>query len=112
MQEAKEPLREALNIRIGDALASEIDRIAKLRGESASEVARLLLAYGAEVERRLEAQRLMQHHAAEYSADVAGRVVISAEFVPYTWREVAEMREDLESQGEFGRLPRWEDLQP
>lgn len=45
---------------------SEIDRIAALQGKSSSEVGRLLLSYGAEVQRRLEAQRLMQHHGQEF----------------------------------------------
>lgn len=112
MQDDKKPLREALNIRIDDALAAEIDRIAKLRGQSASEVARTLLSYGAEVERRLEAQRLMQHYSREYGDEVAGRVVISAEFVPYTWKEAIEMREDLETKGELPEHPRWGDLVP
>jgi negative regulator of replication initiation len=113
MHEDKKPLREALNLRIDEVLAEEIDRIAALRGESASEVARRLLGYGAEVERRLQAQKLMQHYGEEHSKkDVAGRVVIQAEFVPYTWQEVAEMREDVESRGEYSRLPTWEDIAP
>ena len=112
MQDDKKPLREALNIRIDEKLATEIDRIAKLRGQSASEVARALLEYGAEVERRLEAQRLMQHFGTEYGEDVAGRVEIKAEFVPYTWKEAIDMREDLESRGELPMHPRWDDLVP
>jgi bifunctional DNA-binding transcriptional regulator/antitoxin component of YhaV-PrlF toxin-antitoxin module len=113
MQEPKKPLREALNLRIDDQLAAEIDRIAKLSDESASETARRLLSYGAEVERRLQAQRLMQHYASEFADDTAGRVVIQAEFVPYTWREAAELREELEA-GHHGieRHPRWGDVTP
>lgn len=117
MQDPKERLRDALNLRIGDKLSSEIERIAALKGKTASETARTLLSYGVEVERRLEAQRLMQHHEQEHTDNVAGRVVISAEFVPYTWREVAELQEEIDEQiGSSGPLPRrpptWEDLAP
>lgn len=101
------------NVRLNASLATEIDRIAAERGESASEVARMLLSYGAEVERRLEAQKLMQHYTSgKLGSDIAGRVVISAEFVPYTWSEVAEIQEDIASRGEAGRLPTWDDLTP
>jgi hypothetical protein len=113
MADKKEPLSGVLNLRIDDGLTAEIDRIARLRGESASEVARRLLGYGAEVERRLQAQRLMQNYDREFADDVAGRVVISAEFVPYTWREAAEIQDELAAGGEYpARLPRWEDLTP
>ena len=113
MTDVKKPLREMLNLRLDASLAAEIDRIAAQRGESASEVARMLLSYGAEVERRLEAQKLMQHYGSgELGADIAGRIVISAEFVPYTWREVAEIQEDIASRGEAGRLPTWDDVRP
>lgn len=112
MQEEKKPLREALNLRIDDRLAKELDRIAAGKGESASEVARRLLGYGAEVERRLEAQKLMQHYGSEYADNVAGRIVIKAEFVPYTWKEAAEIREEMESRGEYSRPPTWDDIVP
>jgi hypothetical protein len=49
-------LREILNVRLDAPLAREIGRIARARGQSDSEVARSLLRYGIEVERRLEAQ--------------------------------------------------------
>jgi DNA-binding transcriptional regulator/RsmH inhibitor MraZ len=115
MQEGKEKLHGTLNLRIGGKLESEIERIAEAGGKTASETARQLLAYGVEVERRLEAQRLMQHHESEFGVDVAGRIVISAEFVPYTWREAAEIQAELE-EAAAGRpsagLPRWEDLTP
>jgi hypothetical protein len=114
MQEPKDKLDATLNLRIGGRLESEIERIAALKGKSASETARTLLSYGVEVERRLEAQRLMQHHESEYDDEVAGRIQISAEFVPYTWREATEMREDIEEQmaGRPGRHPRWIDIEP
>lgn len=114
MQESKEPLHGTLNLRIGGKLEAEIERIAALMGKTASETARTLLGYGVEAQRRLEAQRLMRHHENEFADDVAGRIVISAEFVPYTWREVAEMQADLDEQiaGQPGRLPTWDDLTP
>jgi hypothetical protein len=112
MQEEKKPLREALNLRLDDSLAKEIDRIAAAKGESASVAARRLLAFGAEVERRLEAQKLMRNYDDQYPADVAGRIVIQAEFVPYTWKEAAEIQEDIASRGEFSRVPTWQDIDP
>ena len=116
MQELKEKLDATLNLRIGGKLEAEINRIAALKGKSASETARYLLGYGVEVERRLQAQRLMQHHDSEFSDEVAGRVVIRAEFVPFSWSEVAEMQADLDEQmagrPSLRRLPRWEDLEP
>ena len=116
MQNPKDPLRVALNLRIGDKLAAEIDRIAGLNGKTASETARTLLAYGVEVARRLEAQRLMQHHEHEYDDEVAGRIVISAELVPYTWSEVARMKTEMHDyiagEGPPTRPPTWDDLTP
>lgn len=111
MQKDSTPLREALNLRIDASLAAEIDRIAALQDKSASEVGRLLLSYGAEVERRLEAQRLLEHYGNEMGHDVAGRVEIRAEFVPYTWQEVARLQEEMES-GHVNRLPTWDDIVP
>jgi hypothetical protein len=110
MAESKKPLREALNLRIDDKLADEIDRIAQLQGKTASEVARTLLRYGAEVERRLEAQKLMRDLDADFS-NVAGRIVIKAEFVPYNWQDVAEMREVVDS-GHTSSYPTWDDMTP
>lgn len=110
MTDSKKPLREALNLRIDDKLADEIDRIAQLQGKTASEVARTLLRYGTEVERRLEAQQLTRNLDADFS-DVAGRVVIKAEFVPYTWQEAAEMRESFEA-GRPTHYPTWDDVTP
>ncbi len=114
MQESKEKLHGTLNLRIGGKLEAEIERIAALIGKTASETARTLLGYGVEVERRLEAQRLMTHHERELEDNVAGRILISAEFVPYTWREVAELQDDMDEQiaGRPGHLPTWDDLTP
>jgi hypothetical protein len=101
-------LKEILNLRLDAPLAKEIRRLATAQSRSESEVARTLLGYGAEVERRLEAQRLSQHYS-EQDADRAGRVEIRAEFVPYTWDEVEKMREKLEH-GE--QRPTWDDVIP
>jgi hypothetical protein len=51
-------LREVLNIRLDQSLAREIARMAGAEGQSESEVARTLLRYGIEVQRRLEAASL------------------------------------------------------
>lgn len=76
-------LREVLNVRLDEPLAKEIRRIATVQGKSESEVARKLLSYGAEVERRLEAQRLMQHHAAKEDTR-SGSVIIEARWEPFS----------------------------
>ena len=115
MQEPKETLRGTLNLRIGGKLESEIDRIAATLGKSASETARILLGYGVEVQRRLEAQRLMQHYEREFSDDVAGRIEIRAEFVPYTWEEVGKINAEVfgdDGQEAPSRPPVWEDIGP
>jgi hypothetical protein len=75
-------LREVLNVRLDEPLAREIRRIATVRGESESEVARLLLSYGAEVERRLQMQELARHHAAAEDKRV-GSVIIEARWEPF-----------------------------
>src|SRR3954453_14425551 len=90
-------LKEILNLRLDVPLAKEIRRLAQAQGRPESEVARTLLGYGAEVERRLEAQRLMNHYSRQ-DDDHPGRIEIKAEFVPYTWEEVEEIREKLERQ--------------
>jgi hypothetical protein len=113
MQAAKKPLREALNLRIDDALAREIERIARDAGQTESEVARRLLGYGVEVARRLEAQRLLKNYDQQLDPDTAGRIAISAEFVPYTWQEAGEISENLAAGGEASpRHPKWDDLIP
>jgi hypothetical protein len=100
-------LKEVLNLRVDAPLAKEIRRLSQAKGRSESEVARTLLGYGAEVERRLEAQRLMGHYS-RHDDDRAGRVEIKAEFVPYTHAEAERIREELES----GGPPSWDDLLP
>jgi hypothetical protein len=77
-------LKEVLNVRLDAALAREIRRIARAKEISESEVARGLLAYGAEVERRLEAQRLMLHFRSDQEQDVRlGQVVVEARWEPF-----------------------------
>lgn len=83
-------LREVLNVRLDQALAREIQRIASVKGKTESEVARMLLSYGAEVERRLEAESLMRHHA-ETRDDRLARIVIEARREPLTDAELDEM---------------------
>jgi hypothetical protein len=75
-------LREVLNVRLDEPLAREIRRIASVRGMSESEVARQLLSYGAEVERRLQMQELARHHAAGEDRRI-GSVVIEARWEPF-----------------------------
>jgi hypothetical protein len=101
-------LREVLNLRLDAPLAQEIRRLAKAQDRPESEVARTLLGYGAEVERRLEAQRLMSHYANQ-DEERPGRIQIDAKFIPYTWREVEEIREGLER---GARPPTLDDLLP
>jgi hypothetical protein len=83
-------LREVLNVRLDRALAREIQRIASVKGRTESEVARMLLSYGAEVERRLEAEGLMRHHA-EARDDRPARVVIEARREQVSDEELDEM---------------------
>jgi predicted transcriptional regulator len=75
-------LREVLNVRLDEPLAREIRRIADVRGKSESEVARQLLSYGAEVERRLQMQELARHHAASEDTRL-GNVIIEARWEPF-----------------------------
>jgi hypothetical protein len=102
-------LKEVLNVRLDEPLAKEIRRLATAQGRSESEVARKLLGYGAEVERRLEAQRLMGHYSAQRE-EPAGWIRIEAELVPYTWEEAREIQERLE-RGEQNP-PTWDDVIP
>jgi hypothetical protein len=75
-------LREVLNVRLDQPLAQEIRRIALDRGSSESEVARLLLSYGVEVQRRLDSERFSRSYEAEYSEhDEPGFVEIQARWV-------------------------------
>jgi hypothetical protein len=76
-------LREVLNVRLDKPLAQEIRRIAGGRGASESEVARTLLGYGVEVQRRLDAERFSRHYLSEYGDEFEepGYVEIQARWV-------------------------------
>lgn len=85
----KKQLGEILNLRLDASLAREIERVARGDERPASEVAREFLAYGAEVRRRLDAQRLMRHHAAD--DDRPRRVRIEARWEPASDEELEAM---------------------
>ena len=51
---------EVLNLRIDEALSREIKRIAAQKEQSESEVARMLLGWGVEAHRNMEAKVLMR----------------------------------------------------
>jgi hypothetical protein len=62
---AKEKIfSEVLNIRVDKPLAEEIERIAHQRETSESDVARMLLAWGVEAHRSMEAQQLLRPYDA------------------------------------------------
>ncbi len=91
----KKPLSDVLNIRIDEALAREVDRIAKVEGKSASEVARQLMEFGVRVQRQIEASYLQLPYTLD-AETTRGRVVIDAAWKPYTQGELWEMeREDM-----------------
>lgn len=70
-------------MRLDQPLAQEIRRIAVDRGSTESEVARLLLSYGVEVQRRLDSQRFSRSYESEYGErDEPGVVEIQAQWVP------------------------------
>jgi antitoxin component of RelBE/YafQ-DinJ toxin-antitoxin module len=87
----RENLTEVLNLRIDRRLAEEVERLAQRRGMTASEVARELLAHGAQVERLLEAQELRLPYTASRFEREKGRIVIDARFEWYSNRELQEM---------------------
>jgi hypothetical protein len=101
----RETKREVLNLRLGEALASEIDRIAERRGTSASEVGRTLLEHGVRVERLLEAQELRRHYASGPYSRGEGEIEITARFRPYTRLELEQRDWDAED------WERWEEEQ-
>jgi len=77
-------LQEVLNVRLDRPLAQEIRRIALDHGSTESEVARLLLSYGVEVQRRLDSERFSRPYGAEYSEREryeVGHVEIQARWV-------------------------------
>lgn len=82
-----------LNLRVDDALSREIDRIAKVEKISASEAARKLLGYGVEVQRQVEASFLRLPYSLDRET-TEGRIVIDAQWKPYTPRELREMEDE------------------
>src|SRR5437762_1644347 len=90
MTEKKQSLSGVLNVRVDDALSREIDRIAKVEGTSASEAARKLIGYGVEVHRQVEASYLRLPYTLDREK-TEGRVVIAAEWKPYSPRELWEL---------------------
>jgi hypothetical protein len=56
---------EVLNLRVDKPLADEVKRIAGRRDTSESEVARMLLGWGVEAHRSMEAKELLRPYDAE-----------------------------------------------
>ncbi len=83
MTEKKKPMSGVLNLRVDEALEREIDRIAAVQGTSASEAARTLIGLGVEVQRQVEASYLRLPYSLD-RATTPGRVLIEAEWRPYT----------------------------
>lgn len=94
MTEKKQTFSGVLNLRVDEALSKEIDRIAKVEGTSASEAARKLLGYGVEVQRQVEASYLRLPYTLDRE-QTQGRVIIEAQWKPYTPRELWEIDMDL-----------------
>jgi hypothetical protein len=89
-------LKEVLNVRLDEPLARELRRIAGSRGSSESDVARRLLGFGIEVERRLEAARLSDRWEWERPEpdhpfdERPGTIEIEATWRPLTDEELIE----------------------
>jgi hypothetical protein len=102
---------DVLNLRLDQALASEIERIAEWRQTSVSEVARDLLAFGVAVERQLEAEELRRPYtsgSARASENVEIRIDAKLHILSY--RELAEREADeAEERAAFSeRHPEWD----
>src|SRR4051794_10110187 len=89
MTEKRQGLKGVLNVRVDDALSREVERIAKVEGTSASEAARKLIGYGVEVQRQVEASYLRLPYTLDRE-NTPGRVVIEAQWKPYSPRELWE----------------------
>ena len=102
---AKKTFSGVLNLRVDEALSREIERIAKVEKTSASEAARKLLGHGVEVQRQVEASFLRLPYTLDRET-TEGRIVIEAEWKPYTQRELWEMEDEararLDEAEEFG----------
>jgi hypothetical protein len=107
MTEKKQSLSGVLNLRVDDALAAEIDRIATVQGTSSSEAARRLLGFGVEVQRQVEASYLRLPYNLD-RAKTQGRIDIEASWKPWTQRELWEQdhaaRVALDEAEEFGNV--------
>jgi hypothetical protein len=107
MTEKKQSLSGVLNLRVDDALAREIDRIAKVDEISASEAARKLLGFGVEVQRQVEASYLKLPYTLDREK-TGGRVVVDAAWKPWTQRELIDMewaaRAALDDAEEYGNM--------
>jgi hypothetical protein len=85
---------EVLNLRIDAPLASEIKRIAAQRGSSESDTARLLLTWGVEAHRAMEAKQLLRRYdAAPINEPV--RMVIDVRWEQYDEWDEQDEREAL-----------------
>jgi hypothetical protein len=99
-------LKEVLNVRLDAPLAAELRRIATAHGRTESDVARTLLSYGVEVERKLEIQRLSRHYEDEFADPWGPGVVdIQAEYLegyrrPGEVGSVIDPVPDLEDEGD------------
>jgi hypothetical protein len=104
----KKAFNEVLNLRVDEALSREIDRIAKVEGTSASEAARKLLGFGVDVQRQVEASYLRLPYTLDREK-TEGRVVIEAQWKPYTPRELWEIdmreRDMIDEAEEYGSRP-------
>jgi hypothetical protein len=103
---AKKTFSGVLNLRVDEALSREIERIAKVEKTSASEAARKLLGHGVEVQRQVEASFLRLPYTLDRET-TEGRIVIEAQWKPYTQRELWEMEDEARARfdeaEEFGR---------
>jgi Ribbon-helix-helix protein, copG family len=90
MTDKKQALSDVLNVRVDEPLAREVARIAERQGVAVSEVARQLIRHGVEVERQAEASLLKLPYAWDISK-MRGRIVIEANWEPYTRAEVWDM---------------------
>jgi hypothetical protein len=96
MTDKKQSLSGVLNLRVDEALSTEIERIAKVEGLSASEAARKLLGYGVEVQRQVEASFLRLPYDTDTSPG-KGRIAIEAGWKRWTPRELWDMRDEAEA---------------
>lgn len=87
---------EVLNLRVDEALSSELKRIAATRGVSESEVARMLLGWGVEGHRNMEAKELLRpYDATEPEWPQRMRVEVRWEsFDPETGETMIERRSE------------------